>query len=77
MSPWWMKPDEKETETASDSRRVGEILNVVLLILGPIILILYFVVEQRFEAWHIFVGLYLLFVLLLRLNAMRKRKGAR
>jgi uncharacterized membrane protein SirB2 len=72
-----MKPDEEETETASDSRRVAEILDVVLLILGLLILMRYFVVEQRFDAWHTFIGVCILIFLLLRLNAMRKRKGAR
>jgi hypothetical protein len=77
MGSWWIKPDEEETETASGSRRGAEILDVALLILGPLILLLYFVVEQRFDAWHIFIGVCILLVLLLRLNAMRKRKGAR
>ena len=77
MSPWWMRPDQEEAEPAASSHRAGGVLDKVLLILGPIILILYVVADQRFDAWHIFIGVCILIFLLLRLNAMRKRKGAR
>ena len=79
MSSWWMKPDQEETEPASSSHRVAEVLDRVLLVLGPIILVygFFFVAKQRFDTWDIFVGLYILITWLLRLNAMLKRTGDR
>ena len=79
MSPWWMRPDQEETEPASSSLRVIEFLDRVLLVLGPILLVygFFLVAKQRFDTWDIFVGLYILITWLLRLNAMLKRAGDR